>query len=92
MFRKDLIERLRRGPASLNELAREFEVPVSRVREDVEHVRRSLKHTGERLVVEPARCRKCGFAFTKAKAGRPGRCPKCRSTWIAEPELRIEGS
>jgi hypothetical protein len=90
VFRKELMERLKEGPATVAELAREFEVPVSRVREDLEHVRRSLKHSPDRLVIEPARCRKCGFAFKQDKPTRPGRCPECRSTWIADPELRIE--
>lgn len=91
MFRKELIQRLKEGPASVAELAREFEVPVSRIRQDLEHVRRSLKRTGDELVVEPARCRKCGFVFSRDKPTRPGRCPECRSTWIADPELRVEG-
>lgn len=90
MYRKELIDRLRQGPASVRELAREFEVPISRVREDLDHVRRSLKHSGERLVVDPARCRQCGFTFTKAKSSRPSRCPQCKSTWLSDPEVRVE--
>jgi predicted Zn-ribbon and HTH transcriptional regulator len=42
-----------------------------------------------RLLVEPAACQKCGFEFTKGKLLKPGRCPKCKSTWIDEPRVGI---
>jgi predicted Zn-ribbon and HTH transcriptional regulator len=62
------------------------------VEDDLAHLLRSLRHTGYRAVIEPARCRHCGFQFGKNKLHKPGKCPKCRQTWIADPLVRIEGS
>ncbi|MFX0055440.1 MAG: transcriptional regulator [Candidatus Hermodarchaeota archaeon] len=56
------------------------------VYEDIEHIAISLKHKGKELLIRPASCGKCGYAFTKRKsAKRPSKCPKCRSEWILQP-------
>ncbi len=54
------------------------------------HVQRSLAAGGTRLVIQPAYCRACGFAFKdRGRFTRPGRCPQCRQTWIAPPVFRL---
>lgn len=45
-----------------------------------------LKRKGKRLVMQPPRCRKCGFEFEKPKATK---CPKCKSEWIEEARFFI---
>ena len=89
MFRKDLIELLLGNPMSLTEIARRFGEPAGQVADDVRHLFRSLKHTDHRAVIEPARCRSCGFHFSEEKLGKPSKCPKCRSTWVLEPRIGI---
>ena len=38
------------------------------------------------LLVSPAECRKCGFVFEgRVRVKKPGKCPKCKSTFIEEP-------
>ena len=74
--------------------ARELSVALSLRERDVlshlEHLDRSLDHTGERLEIEPARCLACGFAFDeRARLTKPGRCPRCRATRIALPRFSI---
>ena len=80
------------GPALT---AREISVRTSLREKDVathlEHLERSLRHDGERLVIEPAKCLACDFVFkTRERLTTPGSCPKCRSERIAPPAFRVE--
>lgn len=57
----------------------------------LEHLERSVKQKGERLVVKPAECLACGFVFReRQRFTAPGSCPSCRSERIAPPAFRIE--
>src|SRR5438477_6020985 len=50
----------------------------------------ALRDRGERLVIEPASCIACGYAFVRrARLTRPGSCPDCGSTRIDPPAFRI---
>jgi transcriptional regulator len=60
------------------------------VADDLNHLLRSLKHTEYNTVVEPARCRACGFEFSAEKLTKPSKCPECRSTWVLEPKIGVE--
>ena len=60
------------------------------VAEHLEHLERSVRRDGERLVVEPAQCLACDFVFkAREKLTTPGSCPKCRSERIQPPAFRI---
>ncbi len=89
MYRKEIIALLKEQSSTVSELARRFEVKSRDIEEELEHIRRSIKNEGLTLRITPAQCRKCGFVFNRDKFDKPGKCPKCRSTWIKEPELRI---
>ena len=90
MFRKDLIEMLLGNPLSLSQIARLVDESPGRVADDLNHLFRSLKHTEYKAIVEPARCRACGFEFSGDKLTKPSKCPKCHSTWIMEPKIGVE--
>lgn len=61
------------------------------VAEHLEHLERSLRREGERLIIEPARCLACEFVFkSRSRLTTPGSCPECRSERIAPPAFRIE--
>ncbi len=90
MFRRELLEWLRNKPYTLSELALRFECKPRDVEEDLRHLERSLGRQGLRLVVDPARCRHCGFTFSKHKLRKPGKCPRCRHTWIEEPRVWVD--
>jgi len=61
------------------------------VAEHLAHLSRSLAHSRERLVVEPASCLACGYRFSdRTRLTRPGACPSCRSTRIEPPVFRVE--
>ena len=82
---------LRAGPATAKDLSVEVGVREKDVAEHLAHLKRSLAHRGERLVVTPAACIACGFTFRdRERLSRPGACPRCRSTRIDPPAFRIE--
>lgn len=85
--RQQIIEHLRCGPASAGELSAELGLSEKQVREELDSLRRQVD-----LVITPPRCGKCGFEFTgRRRTRKPGKCPKCRSTYIEEPLFSISG-
>ena len=89
MFRKALMGLLLEHPIPVSELARQLTVPPKELEEDLQHLARSLKRTDHSLSVTPAECRKCGFQFDAHKMHKPSKCPHCRSTWLAEPQVQV---
>lgn len=89
-FRKDLLALLAERPRSVSSLAREFGSTRSDVDEDLRHAIRSARAAGHRVVVEPARCRACGFTFGEEKLSKPGKCPACRGTRLYEAQISLE--
>ena len=92
MFRKKLIEMLLGNPMTVSQIARLVDESPGRVADDLNHLLRSLKHTEYKAVVEPARCRSCGFEFSGEKLSKPSKCPECHSTWVLEPKIGIESN
>lgn len=90
MYRKDLIDELLDNPTGINELAQTFGLSPKEMAGELEHLRKSLRNEPYRLVIHPARCRKCGFAFDPDRLTKPGKCPECRGTWIHEPQVAVE--
>jgi predicted Zn-ribbon and HTH transcriptional regulator len=90
MFRKDIIDLLLRRPMSLTQIARTVDESPGQIAADLNHLFRSLKHTEYKAVIEPARCRACGFMFSEGKLNKPSKCPECHSTWLLEPRIGIE--
>src|SRR6266404_2371963 len=90
MFRKDLIDVLLGNPMTLTQIARHVDESPGQISDDLNHLLRSLKHTEYKAVIEPARCRACGFEFSEGKLNKPSKCPECHSTWVLEPKILIE--
>jgi len=89
MFRRDLIPLLLDRTMTLSEIAREVHETPKDVIDALAHLAKSSKHGDYDLVVDPAECRKCGFEFSADKLTRPGKCPKCKGTWIFEPRFTV---
>ena len=90
--RQRIMEILRREEMGFEELRRELEVPARALEEDLRHVERSLRRGSERLRIDPAACRACGFVFRERVSKHlhaPSRCPHCRSERISDPRFRI---
>ena len=64
MFRKDLIDLLLNNPMSTTQIARMVGESPGQIATDLNHLFRSLKHTDYKAVVDPAKCRACGFEFS----------------------------
>ena len=87
-----MLARLRRGPSTLRDLARESGLREREAADHLAHALRSLG-PGERLREEPATCLACGFSFRKReRLTTPGRCPLCSSERVEPPVFWIETS
>jgi predicted Zn-ribbon and HTH transcriptional regulator len=92
-LRQSLQQVLLEADATARDLSRLVGIPERDVAEHLRHLERSLRRSGERLVVEPSVCRSCGFIFThrdRHRYTRPGRCPECHGRRISLPVFRIE--
>ena len=82
---------LRDGELTARELSEQVGISERDVSHHLEHLQRASGH-GERLVVRPARCGRCGFEFKKRrKLTRPSRCPVCRGERIQAPRFALSG-
>jgi len=59
---------LLRGPATARELSERVAIREKTSPGHLEHVEKSLRARGERLVVDPAACIACGYSFARRKA------------------------
>ncbi|PWT82838.1 MAG: transcriptional regulator [Blastocatellia bacterium] len=90
MYRKDLLKALSATPRSVSSIARELKLNRADVEEDFRHLIRSARAGGHRVVVQPARCRRCGYTFGEEKLTKPSKCPACRGTWLYEPLIGVD--
>ncbi|HUJ79213.1 MAG TPA: transcriptional regulator [Nitrospiria bacterium] len=89
--RQRIIDELERGAMTARDLSQALGLPEKEVAGHLEHVAKSLKPP-RRLVMTPASCHHCGFAFPgRHRLSTPGRCPRCRHEGISPPLFRIEG-
>jgi len=90
-IRETLRAELLRGSATARELSQRVGIREKDVADHLEHLQRSSRARGERLVVGPAACIACGYSFAKrTRLTRPGSCPSCGSTRIDPPAFRLE--
>ena len=88
-LRKELLDILSTTPRSVSSLARELGLKRGDLEEDLRHAIRSARTAGHQIVIEPARCRSCGFTFSEERLSKPGKCPTCKSTWLYEAQIRV---
>ena len=91
MNRRELAAALRKREWAAAELARHFRVPVGEIVEDLQHIRKSLRHSAETITVEPALCLSCGFRCSSEKLNKPSRCPDCKASRLRDPLVEIRG-
>jgi predicted Zn-ribbon and HTH transcriptional regulator len=90
-IRHEIIAALLEGPCSARELSAAARTPEREVPGHLEHIRKTLTPSGQRLIITPAQCKKCAFVFSKReKLKRPGKCPVCKGESIREPRFMIE--
>jgi len=75
---------------SVRDISVEVGISEREVSHHLHHIQKTLHARGGSFVVNPAECRKCGFAFAKReKLKRPGKCPVCRGETISGPWFMI---
>jgi hypothetical protein len=89
-FRRALIDVLTAEPRSVSSIARELGLKRGDVENDLRHAIRSARAAGRRVLIDPARCRACGFVFGEDKLMKPSRCPSCRSERLYEAQILIK--
>jgi predicted Zn-ribbon and HTH transcriptional regulator len=87
--RQDLLALLAEGPKGASSLARTLRLDRRDVEDELAHAIRTARASGHDVVVEPARCKDCGFLFAETKLVKPGRCPQCKGSRIFEPQISI---
>jgi predicted Zn-ribbon and HTH transcriptional regulator len=91
-IRSALRAALLEGPLTARELSARVGIGEKEVAEHLEHLARSLRHSGERFLVEPARCLACGFVFKeRTRLARPSKCPVCRSQRLKAARFHVAG-
>ena len=88
--RQAIIAVLATGPRTASSLARELGFDRRRIEDELRHAIRSARAAGYTVVVEPARCKACGFVFDEGRLTKPGKCPSCRGSRLFEALVRID--
>lgn len=89
-IRQQLIEILKQEELSAIDLSQAVGIGEKEVYGHLPHIARSMASQGKRLQVTPSRCLKCGYVFEdRSRFTRPGKCPKCRETYLQRPLFTI---
>ena len=89
-IRHQMIEALKKEEMTAIELSQSLRIPEKEVYEHLPHISRSVSSSGERLVIHPAMCLKCGYVFKdRRRFTRPGRCPRCKESHLQRPAYQI---
>jgi predicted Zn-ribbon and HTH transcriptional regulator len=88
--RQHMVDLLQWKRWSVKDLAKELEVKVSIVLDDLEHIRRSVS-SRHKMRIFPSECNHCGFKFKeRSRFTTPSRCPRCKGKWISPTMMKIE--
>ncbi len=88
--RQNIIELIESMPMTAKEISQSAGIPEKEVYTHLEHIKRSIKSEGRKLIMEPARCLDCDYTFAKRdRLTPPGRCPICKGTHIQDPAYSI---
>lgn len=89
-LRREILSLLADRTLSARDISAEIGISQKEVLHHLEHIRMMTRNSGERLLIHPATCKKCGFEFVKRdRLTKPGKCPVCRSEQIEEPLFSV---
>jgi predicted Zn-ribbon and HTH transcriptional regulator len=89
-FRRDLVKILSAQPRSASSIARELGLDRRDVEDELRHAIRSARAAGHTIVIEPAKCKQCGFVFGEDRLAKPGKCPECKGTRLFEAQISVQ--
>lgn len=88
--RQFIIDLLKEDTYSAGDLSREIGVKEKEIYEHLIHISKSVVPKGNKLVIYPSECLKCGYIFKdRSRFTPPGRCPRCKESHITLPTYRI---
>ena len=89
-IRKRIIDLLSERNMNARDLSQALGIPEKELYKHLIHVEKSVSGSGKNLIVRPFQCLKCGYSFKGRKRfSPPGRCPKCKSTYLEKPYYEI---
>jgi predicted Zn-ribbon and HTH transcriptional regulator len=89
-LRQEIISLLRVKEMPARELSQILSLRERDVYDHMYHIRKSIKASGEELVITQSRCLRCGFEFkSRKRISAPSRCPICKGEHISDPVFRI---
>lgn len=87
--RQAIRELLQEQALSALELSRRLSLSEKEIYHHLEHLARAAG-PGYRFQIIPARCRKCGYIFSKReRLTPPSRCPLCRYQSLTRPRFAL---
>ena len=90
-IRQLIIELLSNDELTLRDLSQALSIPEKEVVGHLDHIERSVRTQGKKLVEIPYQCISCGFVFDKrGRFSKPGRCPNCRNSHIQTARYYIK--
>ena len=88
--RQRMIALLEDEECDVRDISKALHISEKEVGDHLDHIRRSLSATRQKLEIRPAECLSCGFVFKdRNRFSRPGRCPRCRENRISMPRFYI---
>ncbi len=79
-----------REPRTISSIAHELGMTRDEVEDHIRHLVKTARTAKQTVTVESARCRSCGFRFSKDKITKPSKCPECGGTRLYEPLIQIK--
>ena len=90
-LRQAIVKHLEEGPYTTRDLSQLIGIREKEVVPHLEHIQKSLRASGRKLIVQPAQCLKCSYIFKNRKRlSKPSACPQCRNQQIDPPVFSLE--
>ena len=91
-LRQEIINLLSSEELTLRDLSQKLGIPEKEVIGHLEHIERSVRSLGKKLLAIPHKCLSCGFVFDgRNRFSKPGRCPSCKNSHIEVAQYHISG-
>ncbi len=78
------------SPRTASEIMKALNIPKKNLERKLEMIKKICKRKGWEFKYYPARCRSCGYEFSRKEIKIPSKCPRCSSEWLDEPIFLIE--
>lgn len=92
-IRRQIIELLEKEKLNALDISQILSVREKEVYEHLDHIRRTLARSGQKLKIYPYVCLACGYVFKERhRLNRPGRCPVCKEGHIRMASYSVVGA